>query len=74
MIFGDLAKDVAIYKTLRFCNLFSMKRMNYNSILIEARTGIEALGHFTGENINQMLNEFPSYLVLYEQYLLFLKK
>ena len=67
-IFDDLAKDVAIYKTLRLCNPFSMKRMNFRPNLVEARIGIESLEHFTRDNINQMFNEFPLYLILCEQF------
>ena len=46
-VFGDLGPDIAIYATLRYCNPFSIKRMNYRVNLIELRGGIEALGHFS---------------------------
>ena len=45
-----------------------MKRMNFRPNLVEARIGIESLEHFTRDNINQMFNEFPLYLILCEQF------
>ena len=67
-VFGDLGPDIAIYATLRYCNPFSIKRMNYRVNLIELRGGIEALGHFTALDVNRILSEFPTYILLCEQF------
>ena len=45
-----------------------MKRINCRPNLLEARTGIEKLSHFTEEHINNMFREFPAYLILSEQF------
>ena len=67
-IFGELAKDILIYKILRYCNPFSIKRFNYNINLIELRQDLESLEHFTNLEINSIITEAPTYLLYCEQF------
>ena len=67
-IFGDLAEDILIYKILRYANPFSIKRMNYEVNLNEIRGDLLSLGHFQLDEINAILNEFSTYLLLCEEF------
>ena len=63
-IFGDLASDIVIYKILRIANPFSIKRLNYVIDLNEFRNNLLILGHFTEVELNGILNEVSTYLLL----------
>lgn len=67
-IFGELAEDVIVYKILRFTNPFSIKRMNYEINFHEVRNDLLSLGNFNDQEITAILNEFPTYLLLCEEF------
>ena len=63
-VLGLLAKDVAIYKTLRYANPLAMMREGKQANGFNAgdfQQDVTALQHFSGADINAMVLEIPIY-------------
>lgn len=65
-IFGQLGKDVDIYKALRNANPLAIRRSPPTPA--EFRIAVESLDHFTPLDIMKMIEELPKYLNLSENF------
>ena len=61
-IFGMLAEDVIIYKTMRYANPISMIRFRANFDTADMVKSIENLKHFPQDVIDEILTDLPQYL------------